>query len=123
MRRQIKLMGTGYDWTREFATCDPAYYKWNQWFFLRMYERGLAYKREAPVNWCPNDQTVLANEQVARRHAAGAAARRSSGATSRSGIFKITDYADRLLAGSTGSTAGPSASRRCSATGSAAAKA
>jgi leucyl-tRNA synthetase len=98
MRRQIKLMGTGYDWTREFATCDPAYYKWNQWFFLRMYERGLAYKRETPVNWCPNDQTVLANEQVHDGRCW-----RCNHLVERRNLsqwnFKITDYADRLLAG------------------------
>src|SRR6202521_3878155 len=64
MKRQHRRMGFSYDWSREFATCDPEYYRWNQWFFLRMYEKGLAYKREAPVNWCPVDQTVLANEQV-----------------------------------------------------------
>jgi len=98
MRRQIKLMGTGYDWTREFATCDPEYYKWNQWFFLRMYERGLAYKRETPVNWCPNDQTVLANEQVhdGRCWRCGHAVERRNLSQWN---FKITDYADRLLAG------------------------
>jgi len=98
MRRQIKLMGTGYDWTREFATCDPEYYKWNQWFFLRMYERGLAYKRETPVNWCPFDQTVLANEQVVDGRCW-----RCNNLVERRNLsqwnFKITDYADRLLAG------------------------
>jgi leucyl-tRNA synthetase len=98
MERQIRLMGTGYDWSREFATCDPAYYKWNQWFFLRMYERGLAYKREAPVNWCPVDQTVLANEQVVD----GVCWRCGSVVERRElsqWFLKITQYADRLLAG------------------------
>jgi len=96
MERQIRLMGTGYDWSREFATCDPSYYRWNQWLFLRMYEDGLAYKREAPVNWCPKDQTVLANEQV------------EDGCCWRCGtlverrnlsqwFLKITGFADRLL--------------------------
>jgi len=98
MRRQIKLMGTSYDWTREFATCDPAYYRWNQWFFLRMYERGLAYKRETPVNWCPHDKTVLANEQVhdGRCWRCGHLVERRNLSQWN---FKITDYADRLLAG------------------------
>ena len=98
MRRQIKLMGTGYDWTREFATCDPEYYKWNQWFFLRLYERGLAYKRETPVNWCPNDQTVLANEQVhdGRCWRCDALVERRNLSQWN---FKITAFADRLLAG------------------------
>ena len=98
MERQIRLMGTGYDWSREFATCDPEYYRWNQWFFLRMYERGLAYKREAPVNWCPVDQTVLANEQVVE----GVCWRCGSVVERRKlsqWFLKITQYADRLLAG------------------------
>jgi leucyl-tRNA synthetase len=98
MERQIRLMGTGYDWSREFATCDPAYYRWNQWFFLRMYERGLAYKREAPVNWCPVDQTVLANEQVedGRCWRCGSLVERRNLSQ---WFLKITAYADRLLAG------------------------
>ncbi|HEY8313479.1 MAG TPA: leucine--tRNA ligase [Candidatus Baltobacteraceae bacterium] len=96
MQRQIRLMGTSYDWSREITTCDPAYYRWNQWLFLRLYERGLAYKREAPVNWCPHDRTVLANEQVI-----DGACWRCGHAVERRNLsqwfLKITDYADRLL--------------------------
>src|ERR1700681_89391 len=98
MRRQIRLMGTSYDWTREIASCDPEYYRWNQWFFIRMFEKGLAYKREAPVNWCPVDQTVLANEQVedGKCWRCGAAVERRNLAQ---WFYKITDYVERLLAG------------------------
>jgi len=64
MREQLKALGISYDWDREFATCDVDYYRWNQWFFLKFYEKGWAYKKKAAVNWCPVDQTVLANEQV-----------------------------------------------------------
>ena len=97
MQRQVRLMGTGYDWSREITTCEPEYYRWNQWLFLQLYQRGLAYKREAPVNWCPHDNTVLANEQVIegkcwRCHAV--VERRSLSQW----FLKITDYAPRLLA-------------------------
>ncbi len=97
MQRQVRLMGTSYDWTREVATCEPEYYRWNQWLFLRLYEHGLAYKREAPVNWCPHDRTVLANEQVIdgrcwRCH--HLVERRNLSQW----FLKITDYSDRLLA-------------------------
>ena len=98
IREQLKKMGCMYDWDAELMTCAPEYYKWNQWIFLQMYKRGLAYRKNAPVNWCPNDQTVLANEQVV------------DGKCERCGttviqknlnqwFFKITDYAEELLEG------------------------
>jgi leucyl-tRNA synthetase len=98
MQRQVRLMGTSYDWTRELATCDPHYYRWNQWLFLRLYEHGLAYKREAPVNWCPHDQTVLANEQVIDGRCW-----RCDNVVERRNLsqwfLRITQFADRLLEG------------------------
>ena len=64
MKKQLKMLGFGYDWDREIATCRPEYYKWEQWFFTELYKKGLVYKKNSTVNWCPNDVTVLANEQV-----------------------------------------------------------
>jgi leucyl-tRNA synthetase len=96
-RRQLKSWGVSIDWNREVATCDPSYYRWTQWIFLRLYEAGLAYRAEAQVQWCPVDQTVLANEQVID----GRCERCGSLVEARSleqWFFKITDYADRLLA-------------------------
>lgn len=96
MREQLKGLGISYDWEREIATCSPDYYKWNQWIFLKMYERGLAYKKEAAVNWCPSCATVLANEQVID----GACERCDSAVEKKKlsqWFFKITDYAERLL--------------------------
>ncbi|HEY9084865.1 MAG TPA: leucine--tRNA ligase [Candidatus Tyrphobacter sp.] len=97
MERQLRLMGTSYDWSREIATCDPEYYRWNQWLFLRLYEHGIAYRREAPVNWCPRDRTVLANEQVidGRCWRCNTLVERRNLAQ---WFLKITAYADRLLA-------------------------
>jgi leucyl-tRNA synthetase len=94
--RSFRRMGMSFDWTRRLNTCDPEYYRWTQWLFLRMFERGLAYRKTAPANWCPKDATVLANEQVI------------NGACERCGtpvvrkdltqwFFKITEYAQRLL--------------------------
>jgi leucyl-tRNA synthetase len=84
------------DWSRRLHTSDPEYYRWTQWLFTRFYERGLAYRKDSPVNWCPKDQTVLANEQVVN----GACERCGTAVTKKSlnqWYFKITDYADRLL--------------------------
>ncbi len=96
MRAQLKGMGITYDWDREFATCNPDYYKFTQWMFLKLYENGLAYKKKAAVNWCPSCQTVLANEQVV-----DGACERCEAVVERRQLeqwfFKITDYAQRLL--------------------------
>jgi leucyl-tRNA synthetase len=97
MRSQLKKLGISYDWDRELATCDPSYYKWEQLVFIKMLERGLAYRRRSTVNWCPSCQTVLANEQVE----AGRCWRCDSEVTPREiegWFFKITAYADELLA-------------------------
>ncbi|MFN3947311.1 MAG: leucine--tRNA ligase [Aquificaceae bacterium] len=96
MKRQLKSLGFSYDWKREIATCDPEYYKWNQWIFLKFLEHGLAYRRSAEVNWCPNDETVLANEQVIE----GRCWRCGTPIVRRevpSWYLKITAYAERLL--------------------------
>ena len=95
-RRQLQRAGLMVDWRRELATTDPAYYKWTQWVFLKLLERGLAYRKLAAVNWCPNDKTVLANEQVID----GACERCGARVEQRSleqWFFRITDYAQRLL--------------------------
>ena len=96
MKEQFFKMGIVYDWPREVNSCLPDYYRWTQWLFLLMYQRGLAYKKLAAVNWCPNDQTVLANEQVVngRCERCGAIVTRRD---LNQWFFKITDYAQRLL--------------------------
>ena len=96
MRNQLKELGLSYDWDREVATCHPDYYRWIQWIFIQFYKRGLAYKKENPVNWCPSCQTVLANEQVVD----GCCERCKSPVGKKNlsqWYFKITDYAERLL--------------------------
>jgi leucyl-tRNA synthetase len=98
MKEQLQSLGLLYDWSKELASCDPSYYRWNQWLFLRMWEHGLAYRKEAPVNWCPGCRTVLANEQVVE----GRCERSGDAVEIRSltqWFFRITDYAERLLAG------------------------
>jgi leucyl-tRNA synthetase len=96
MKAQFTAWGVGYDWSRELATCDPSYYKWTQWIFLKLHEQGLAYRKKAPVNWCGSCNTVLANEQVVD----GKCERCGSDTTKRDleqWFFRITDYAQRLL--------------------------
>lgn len=96
MTQQFRRMGTMIDWSRQFSTCDPEYYRWNQWFFIQFFKRGLAYKHESLVNWDPVDQTVLANEQVidGRGERSGALIERR---LMSQWHFKITDYAEELL--------------------------
>ncbi len=96
MRAQLRQLGFAYDWDREIATCDPDYYRWEQWFFTRLFEKGLAYKKVAEVNWCETDQTVLANEQVVD----GCCWRCDTPVQRREidqWFIKITDYAQQLL--------------------------
>ncbi|MFN0118673.1 MAG: leucine--tRNA ligase [Elusimicrobiota bacterium] len=98
MRGQLKALGISYDWDREVATCDPEYYRWNQWIFIKMLEKGLAFRKKAPVNWCDSCVTVLANEQVHE----GKCWRCDSVVRQKEleqWFFKITDYADRLVTG------------------------
>src|SRR5512137_578012 len=97
MKKQMQAMGLAIDWSREVAACDPAYYKWNQWLFLRMLEKGIAYRKTQVVNWDPVDQTVLANEQVidGRGWRTGAVVEKRE----IPGYYlRITDYAEELLA-------------------------
>ncbi len=96
MRRQLKELGLSYDWDREVATCHPDYYKWMQWIFIQFYKKGLAYKKENPVNWCPSCQTVLANEQVVDGKCERCGALVGKKELSQ-WYLKITDYAERLL--------------------------
>ena len=97
MKTQLQALGFGYDWDRELATCDPDYYRWEQWFFTRLHAKGLVYRKTSPVNWCPNDQTVLANEQVVN----GCCWRCDTPVERREipqWFIRITAYAEELLA-------------------------
>lgn len=98
MKNQLKMLGFGYDWDREIATCRPEYYKWEQWFFTELYKKGLVYKKTSTVNWCPNDETVLANEQVHE----GCCWRCDTPVEQKEipqWFIKITNYAEQLLGG------------------------
>ena len=99
MKKQFQRLGMGFDWTTEVTTCLPEYYRWNQWFFLKMFERGLAYRKKSKVNWCPECQTVLANEQVVGgccwRHEDTVVEQRDL----TQWFLRITEYADELLEG------------------------
>lgn len=98
MKNQLKILGFGFDWDREVTTCRPEYYKWEQWFFTELYKKGLVYRKTSTVNWCPNDETVLANEQVHE----GCCWRCDTPVEQREipqWFIKITDYAEQLLGG------------------------
>ena len=95
-RRQIKRLGFCYDWTREISTCEPDYYKWTQWIFEKLYEKGLAYESQAPINWCPNCKTGLANEEV-KEGKCDRCGHQVEKKNIRQWVLRITDYAQRLL--------------------------
>ena len=99
MKKQMRRMGLSYDWSTEVTTCLPDYYRWNQWFFVKMFEKGLAYRKKSKVNWCPDCQTVLANEQVVNgrcwRHEETIVEQRDL----TQWFLRITKYADELLDG------------------------
>ncbi|HVC46521.1 MAG TPA: leucine--tRNA ligase [Terracidiphilus sp.] len=99
MKRQMQRLGLGYDWATEVTTCLPEYYRWNQWFFLRMYEKGLVYRRKSKVNWCPECATVLANEQVIDGHCWRHEDTLVEQRDLEQWFFRITAYADELLDG------------------------
>ncbi|WP_022890153.1 leucine--tRNA ligase [Agromyces italicus] len=95
-KASFRQYAPSFDWSRELHTSDPEYYKWNQWLFLKLYEKGIAYRKAGQVNWCPNDQTVLANEQVVDGHCERCGAVVTKKALTQ-WYFRVTDYADRLL--------------------------
>ena len=100
-KRQLEISGLSYDWSREIDTSSPEFYKWTQWLFIQLFNKGLAYKKKSPVNWCPKDETVLANEQVID----GKCERCDTPVVQKDldqWFFKITDYANRLISGLTG---------------------
>ena len=117
MRRQYDQMGAMINWSREVITCTPEYYRWNQWFFLQMLKRGLAYRAKGAVWWCPKDQTVLANEQVLEGNICERCGTEVYKRDLEQWYFRITDYAEELLRDTEGRT-GRNGSRSCSATGS-----
>jgi len=97
MKAQLRSMGNSFDWDREVITADPEYYKWTQWIFTKLFEKGLAYKKEATVNWDPVDKTVLANEQVLPDGTAERSGAMVEQKLMKQWFFKITEYADRLV--------------------------
>ena len=122
MKSQMGRLGFAYDWSREVTTCLPEYYKWNQWFFIKLFEKGLAYRKKSRVNWCPKCATVLANEQVVNgrcwRHEDTLVEQRDL----EQWFLRITKYADELLRDLDDFPDGRKKSAPCSATGSGAVK-
>lgn len=97
MEEQLKSMGGLFNWDHELATCRPDYYRWNQYLFLQLYKQGLAYRKKAPVNWCSDCNTVLANEQVQADHTCERCGAEVTKKNLTQWFFKITDYAEQLL--------------------------